>query len=259
MSSTFKEDDDMTWRTHKHGAFSATLLLYPLVLMKMHILGLAKQEYLLLALLAYIILFNGALYGTIFPDLDHGNPKSIPSRNAFTSLINKVMHMGPIKVSHRSWQTHSCDLYLIVVGIPIYFAFQQYIALQSVIYLLVTVLLMGFMGGALIHCFMDMFTIQGVWVSIILAYLISGKKGYKKHRISLAPTWFWYPFFSFQKGFHRVFPVPEPITGGEYEKGFRTLIGHLNRLYLVASITIFLKPWWMPYAQIIVGYIQAKI
>lgn len=246
----------MTWKTHKHGAFSATLLFYPIVLGIMHQLALDKYEYILLSLIAYIVLFNGAHYGTIFPDLDHGNPRSIPSRNAFTLTINKVIHALPWKVSHRAWQTHSCDLYIIIFTPMIYLSYTKFQESLSIVYMLTSILFLGFMGGALIHCFMDMFTRQGVWVSIIWARLFGGKRGYTKYRVSLAPTWFWYPMFNFKRGFHKVFPVPEPITGGEYENGFRVLVTRLNRVYLVITVAMYLRPWWSPYAEIGINYFR---
>lgn len=244
----------MTWKTHKNGAFTSTILIYPLILNEISKLGFTQLEYTLLAVIIYMLVYNSAQYGTAWCDLDHGNVQSIPLRNLFTKFINRTLNtIWGKSISHRSWQTHSMDLYIIFVGVPAMYMYNTFLLTNNFILYLGSVMLTGFMMGALIHCFFDMYTTEGVWASIIIAYILSlGKpKGYyKKYRIKLAPTWFWYPKIGFRttRGnktllprVYKYYPITNTNTGSSYEDAFRGLIIDINRLMVVMTVLVYFK------------------
>lgn len=245
--------ENVTWKTHKNGAFTATIILFPTVIAQMSQMGFSRLHYMILPIMTYILIFSSAQYGTVLADLDH-HSGAIPMKNAFTLMINKLLHFIFGKsMSHRSWQTHSVDLYLIVVGLPAYFLYQYFMETGDFIVYQGYTMLMGFMLGGIIHCVMDMFTTEGVWLSIIYAWLRSRgkKKGtYKKYRLKLAPVWFWYPKITLYNHngkrtilprIYRYYPITTTNTGTEYEAGFRDIIIDLNRLFMVISVIVYIK------------------
>lgn len=120
------------------------------------------------------IMYAFSIYGSVFPDLDHGE-ESIPSHDIVSVVINKILHatsdmrrMG-VKLNpflkifdakHRSWQTHS-DLFLAVC---LFLSF-RYIgsSVVSANDVIAKLIFTGFLLGVLSHMILDMLTPEGVW------------------------------------------------------------------------------------------------
>lgn len=121
------------------------------------------------------IMYPFAIYGSTFPDLDH-NPDSIPSKDIFSLLINKILHLtsgirersgkdlkGPLAVfdaRHRSWQTHSDLFLLICIVLSITFIGDDVSTANGIILKLVVT---GFMLGLVSHMILDIITPAGIW------------------------------------------------------------------------------------------------
>lgn len=245
----------MTWKTHCQGITTSSIILYPIVVHQLGGMDLDPLKYTILCLTLFVLINASARFGTITPDLDH-HSGAIPQKSAVTIAVNKLMHLvfrGKYKLSHRSWQTHSVDLYLLFGGLPAWILYQRFLQDGDVVMYQGAMILCAFTCGAIIHCVMDMFTTKGVWASIILAYILSiGKrKGhYKKYRVRLAPTWFWYPVIQFRNSrgkfsmiphIYRKFPITDTSTGGDYEDGFRELFVQFNYLFLIITVGIYIK------------------
>ena len=249
----------MTWKTHKNGAFTATLLCMPLIIQQLSQSTNSMEDLTALVLICFILVYNSALYGTAFVDLDHGNINSIPLKNLFTKSISRFMHFifkGKLKMVHRSWQTHSIDLYLIFVGVPYLRLMRSFSNTGDVITYLLGTILIAFMVGGILHCVMDLFTTDGAWVSVVLAWVltcVTGKK-LKDYRVSLAPTWLWYPKLEIRylggtvpfPAFYKFYPCPTARTGSDYEDGFRELIVDLNRILGIVIVLLYTKSLWIP-------------
>lgn len=121
------------------------------------------------------IMYPFAIYGSTFPDLDH-NTDSIPSKDIFSLLINKILHLtsgirersgkdlkGPLAVfdaRHRSWQTHSDLFLLICIVLSITFIGGDVSTANGIILKLVVT---GFMLGLVSHMILDIITPAGIW------------------------------------------------------------------------------------------------
>lgn len=250
----------MTWKTHSQGIMTSSIILYPLVTYEVGQMNLDTIHATILCLCLYILIHASARFGTIFCDLD-AHSGAIPQKSGVTLAVNKLLHFvfrGRYKLSHRSWQTHSVDLYVIFTGLPSYMLYSAFLTSGDIIYYLGAVVLLAFCIGAIIHCFMDMFTTKGVWLSIVIAYVLSigkPKGSYKQYRVKLAPTWFWYPAVTFRDNRGRFsvlprltkcYPITDTSTGGEYEDGFRGLFIQLNYLFLMVTIFIYVKSTLLP-------------
>lgn len=111
--------------------------------------------------LALPLLFCIARYGALFPDVDHSWDK-VKDKTFVNFIINKLIHLTG--GSHRSWQTHSWDIYLVVcmssVIIP-----QKLLEAGKIDYLnfeILRLILYGFLAGWGSHLFSDMLTSAGV-------------------------------------------------------------------------------------------------
>lgn len=160
----------MTGKTHRVGGMLCILGCFSLM----------EHEGLLLKgvdpILQLTVMYPFAIYGSIFPDLDH-DIHSIPSKDIVSVAVNKVLHVGGwaqkklgysdkgifgiLNAKHRSWQTHS-DLFLILLLYGIVKVLNQggINAVENTIFLLVGE---GFLLGVLSHLVLDMLTPEGIW------------------------------------------------------------------------------------------------
>lgn len=143
----------MTGPTHKQfsvcGAFIASMVLYKL--------GLTQINY-YLALPLLILLSR---YGALFPDIDH-NWQNVKEKTVPNWIINKLIHITGGK--HRSWQTHSIDIVVLVSTIsyflPNFMFSSDKISLVNKEVL--SIILFGFCSGWISHIISDMLTSAGV-------------------------------------------------------------------------------------------------
>ena len=259
----------MTWKTHSQGIPFSTTLIMPIVIQQIGGMGMSTLDYTISILIAWILVYICARQGSIFPDLDH-HEGSIPQKSALNITINKFLHFlfrGKMKLSHRSWQTHSMDLYVIFCGIPSYFFYCKYLEQGNLLYYFASIMILSFMIGGIVHCFMDCFTTHGVWVSIILAFILSlGKRSgaYKNYRTRLAPTWFWYVKWKRLDSRGRCTIIPRPYkyypitntnTGGDYEDSFRQIVIHFNKIFLWITIAVYVKNVILPTLNLYVQFL----
>ena len=245
----------MTWKTHKYGAFTSTILIYPTVLKDLWLMQYNALHYTILCVAMLILVYDGAKIGTAFCDFDHDNVESIPLKNTVTRKINWFLQHCCGEISHRSWQTHSMDLYCLLIGIPTWKLHSIYTYTLDIIVYMGYVILLGFLSGALIHCFMDLFTTRGGYISIILAYILHLILGYetKRFKVKLAPTWFWYPKIRFcnRNGkptllprLYKYHPIRDVSTGTAWEDNFRAFVKRLNNIFIIISILVYLRGWF---------------
>lgn len=172
----------MTYPTHKQYAISfafiAAILLYKF--------SLTQVNY----YLALPILIQIAKYGGLFPDIDHSwqnvREKTIPNL-----VINKIIHLTGGK--HRSWQTHSIDIVVIVTAFAYYAPdmMYRYGKISEVNKEVLTIILIGFCAGWISHLLADMMTSAGVrlfcWNKKIIIKLVPRHIG--KLRFNTGHEW----------------------------------------------------------------------
>ena len=162
-------------------------------------------------ILQLAVMYPFAIYGSVVPDLDH-NWNSAPVKDPISWGINKILHLTTGKISpnhrngfnplsifnakHRSWQTHSLEFLIILIGI-VYYAGTIGISIDSIILRLI---LNGFTLGVISHLILDALTPDGILVAI--PTIISGSKV----TISLVPK-------------SGIF-----VTGGPWERLVRTVM-----------------------------------
>jgi membrane-bound metal-dependent hydrolase YbcI (DUF457 family) len=121
------------------------------------------------------VLLLAARYGALLPDVDH-HWSSVAEKTVPNRIINGFIHLTGGK--HRSWQTHSWDIYLLLLAILVFFPRAQIesIGLETagVLYML----LYGVMLGWGSHMFSDMLTPQGVRLTC-----------FSKFKVRLVPKW----------------------------------------------------------------------
>lgn len=122
--------------------------------------------------LALIIMIQTGKAGALFPDLDH-YWKNVKNKNVLTWVINKVIHLTGGK--HRSWQTHSIDIAIVLTIVAMVLPGQLYAkGLISVFNMeVLKVMCIGFMVGWDSHVFSDMLTPGGVRLFCFKDYKIS--------------------------------------------------------------------------------------
>lgn len=127
------------------------------------------------------VMYPFALYGSIFPDLDHGED-SIPSKDIVSIAINKLLHatgwindrffngnnriFGILDARHRSWQTHS-DLFLLLLML-LMIGVSRKSGISSTEFIIWVLLGEGFLLGVVSHLLLDMLTPEGIWCTISL-------------------------------------------------------------------------------------------
>lgn len=243
----------MNKKTHEHGGTTSVIMIYPLILIQIEQLEFDSALYrLVFLMLCTVLMFTGARYGLIYPDLDHQNPKSLPVRNVITKSINKALKA--IGATHRSYHTHTIDINTLIFGSLAYISYTNIQGETSVDYIwfLSYVFLLAFTVSACMHVFLDLFTAGGGYPSIIIMYLIyiTLKKVNKKIKISdlkivLAPKWLKYPTFAKDdKGRSRFMlkPVYEKYTTSSvYEEDFRNMLKILNYVFFAISVILLLR------------------
>lgn len=120
-------------------------------------LGLSEINY----YLTIPILLATAKYGAEFPDVDHhwGN---VHNKTVVNKIINVFIHITGGK--HRSWQTHSLDIYVlftfIVIIVPTRLCNEGLISTVNAE--VMKLLFLGFSSGWLSHLFSDSLTSEGI-------------------------------------------------------------------------------------------------
>ena len=141
----------MTGATHR--AFSVTFALGGAVALT-HF-GFSEIN----PLVAAPVFFMSARYGALLPDVDHHwssvSEKTVPNRiiNGFIRLTGGT---------HRSWQTHSWDIFFILSAIVLLFPREVLAPLGAATVSVLNMLLCGVMLGWGSHLFSDMLTPQGI-------------------------------------------------------------------------------------------------
>lgn len=129
-------------------AYIAMILLYNLNMLRVNYF------------LAFIIMVSVSQLGAKFPDYDHAW-KNVADKDAIKYVINKLIHL--MGGTHRSRQTHSIDIFLIVSAGMLFGAdwlFRASEVNSSVAITIVT----GFICGWASHLFADALTTDGVYV-----------------------------------------------------------------------------------------------
>jgi membrane-bound metal-dependent hydrolase YbcI (DUF457 family) len=141
----------MTGTTHR--AFSVTFALGGAFALTRF--GLSEVN----PLVAAPVLIMAARYGALLPDVDH-HWDSVADKTVPNRIINGFIHLTG--GAHRSWQTHSWDVYIVVLATVLLFPASMIASLgtatMSVFYALVYGVLLGWCS----HLFADMLTPQGV-------------------------------------------------------------------------------------------------
>lgn len=172
----------MTAPTHKQYAISFSFILAMLLQFK----GLTQINYYLS--LPIIILISK--YGGLFPDIDH-TWRNVKEKTVPNWIINKIIHMTGGK--HRSWQTHSIDI-VVIVSILSYILpdlLFKYEKISSVNREVLSIILLSFCCGWISHIIADMMTSAGVrlffWNKKIIIRLVPKHIG--KLRFNTGHEW----------------------------------------------------------------------
>ena len=111
--------------------------------------------------LALIVMLQFGKVGALFPDIDH-SWRNVKEKTIPNWIINKLIHMTNGR--HRSWQTHSIDIVIIVNIIA--FRLPTYLyntgLLDSINANILSIILLGFSTGWVSHIISDMLTSDGV-------------------------------------------------------------------------------------------------
>lgn len=181
----------MTGATHRVGGVLAGLISYSVLQSRgMLIAGVNP-------LLQFTIMYSMSIYGSTFPDLDHGED-SIPSKDIVSVAINKLLHLtkkfdngknrfSPVAIlnaKHRSWQTHS-ELFLVLI-VLLYLTISDTGGTANAIIL--QLVFSGFMMGIISHLVLDMLNPEGIWSIVLVLVRKSCKKlRFLPEKIHLVP------------------------------------------------------------------------
>ena len=141
----------MTYMTHKVFAIGWVLIGN----MILYINGVTSINY----YLALIITLQAGKYGALFPDVDH-SWESVKEKTAVNMVINKLIHLTGGK--HRSWQTHSWDIWLVSTIVGLMIPQLDTINMSVVNKEAFRILWIGFSMGWMSHLASDMLTGEGV-------------------------------------------------------------------------------------------------
>lgn len=137
----------MTYKTHREFSIWFGLILNILI----YKLGLSNTNYYLN--MAVILLFSRQ--GALFPDIDH-EWQNVKEKTVLNRAINFIIHATGGK--HRSWQTHSLDIWLCSLIASLYLANTLSFEDRAVLLLIIA----GFFGGWFSHLFSDMLSSDGI-------------------------------------------------------------------------------------------------
>ncbi len=162
----------MTGDTHRKGGVLVALSGYILLQQKGMLLP-NVNEFLQLA-----VLYPFCYWGSTMSDLDH-NPDSCPSRDIFSKVINRGLHLTEgiekrvepnsligklsrlLNAHHRSWQTHS-DFTVVMTLLLWYVATHNLLNLDETSGAIFTLISIGLCLGIWMHLFLDMLTPEGI-------------------------------------------------------------------------------------------------
>ena len=157
----------MTGKTHR--AFSVTFAIGGAVALTHYNISDVNP------LISAPVLLMSARYGALMPDVDH-HWNSVAEKTLPNRIINLFIHLTGGK--HRSWQTHSWDIYFLLLAIVFYFPREVLeplgVSTVSVLYMLTYGIMLGW--GS--HLFADMLTPQGVRLVC-----------WSKFKVRLVPKW----------------------------------------------------------------------
>lgn len=146
----------MTGPTHRKFSISGVCLI-AVVMYKFNLISINYY-------LALPILFTTARYGALFPDVDHSWDK-VKDKTFINWVVNKLIHLTG--GSHRSWQTHSWDIFLAITIASIVLP-QKLYELGRIDFInleILRLILYGFLTGWGSHLFSDMLTSAGVRIT----------------------------------------------------------------------------------------------
>ncbi len=151
----------MTALTHKQFAISWVLIGNMILSMQ----DLSQINY----YLSMIIMVQIAKYGALFPDIDCAW-HSVKEKNGYTRVMNFLIRITGGK--HRSWQTHSLDLALLMLLIAYWLPrhLYQYGVINSLNMEVSQIIMISFAIGWLSHLFSDMLNAEGVRVFCFLKF-----------------------------------------------------------------------------------------
>lgn len=154
----------MTAQTHKQFAigwiYMGGIFIYSL--------NISQVNYYLML----IIMIAFGKIGALFPDVDH-TWRNVKEKTTINWIINKIIHLTGGK--HRSWQTHSWDICILVtiscyiLGIICY----RYNIISNINFEIINIITMGFNLGWVSHLFSDMLTSDGVRLVCFLKFKVS--------------------------------------------------------------------------------------
>lgn len=164
----------MTGASHRVGGMLAALAGYSIL----HSKGMLIAD--VNPVLQLAVIYPFAIYGSVFPDLDHGKD-SIPSQDICSIAVNRLLHLStslrdkngkqklPVlsvfDAKHRSWQTHS-DLFLLVtLALSVSLISGYAGSANGIILRLVAT---GFILGVISHLILDMLTTDGIWSIVVV-------------------------------------------------------------------------------------------
>lgn len=233
----------MTGKTHKHGGYTSMLLIYPFILNIMVGLKLKLVEWVVMITVSLILLFVSTSLGSKYADLDHQNRNSIPIRNFIGKGINSLLRS--LGATHRSWHTHALDITVLIFSIPTLLLYILYLKSNShnILYLQGFVFMLGFTIATIVHLVLDMFSIGGIYISIIYLWIVNKLRrangicelDLKKQRVTIIPINLGvYKLHGLH--FEKTYPFKECTTGGEYEEKFIAVLIFLNKIGIILSL-----------------------
>lgn len=153
----------MTYKTHREFSVSFVIIANALAWK----LGVTSINYYIS--LVVILLFGKQ--GALFPDVDH-IWRNVKEKTIINRVLNTIIHLtGGV---HRSWQTHSWDIWLLSLIGSTYLSI---LFLSDLDRTIMIIIIIGFWSGWFSHLFSDMLSSGGVR---ILCWL-------KKSTVSLVP------------------------------------------------------------------------
>ncbi len=116
--------------------------------------------------LSMIIMLRVGRYGAEFPDIDH-SWQNVKEKTVPNLIINKLIHVTGGK--HRSWQTHSLDIVLVVSILSYIIPWGLYSRglISLVNKEVLSLILIAFSLGWISHLFSDMLTSAGVRITCL--------------------------------------------------------------------------------------------
>lgn len=160
----------MTGKTHRAGGVVAAMVGF--TMLKNH--GLLFDN--INPLVQFAVIYPFAYWGSTASDLDH-NPESIPSKDIVSKAINKVLHLtekidngknpvtGILNAKHRSWQTHSVEIFALLILLLNSMLKGKFASLGDADTVIISLMLMGVIIGILAHLVLDVITPSGILIA----------------------------------------------------------------------------------------------